>query len=173
METLGDRLRALREEKKDTQEALAKIAGVTKQAISKIERAGVIDPSGTTLEPIARRYGVRLRWLLTGEMPKYAQGAPEQHSQPLRLDPEIVRATAQALREVYDEDFGLVYSITENPELFVETYERIVERGRIDLRSNMRWLGARVARAQQGAPTDERSDGTHGEGHDKGKSGSG
>lgn len=67
METLGDRLKALRTERGETQSDVARIAGVTKQAISKIERIGVIESAGSTLEPVARHYGVNLRWLISGE----------------------------------------------------------------------------------------------------------
>lgn len=70
METTGTRLRKLREESGEKQPQLARLAGVTKQAISRIERDEIKDPSASTLEPIARHYGVNLKWLLTGEGPK-------------------------------------------------------------------------------------------------------
>lgn len=70
METLGDRLKKLRIERNETQEDIGKIAGVTKQAISKIERIGVIESAGSTLDPVARHYGVNLRWLISGEGPR-------------------------------------------------------------------------------------------------------
>lgn len=70
METLGDRLKKLRTECQHTQQHVADVAGVTKQAISKIERVGVVDVAGSTLEPIARHYGVNIRWLVTGQGPR-------------------------------------------------------------------------------------------------------
>lgn len=70
METLGDRLKKLRSDHGHTQQQVADLAGVTKQAISKIERVGLVDSSGTTLEPIARHYNVNIRWLVTGDGPK-------------------------------------------------------------------------------------------------------
>lgn len=70
MTTLGDRLKKLRTDRGHTQQYVAALAGVTKQAISKIERIGLVDASGSTLEPIARHYGVNVRWLITGEGPR-------------------------------------------------------------------------------------------------------
>jgi len=70
METTGIRIRNLREASGENQTQLARIAGVTKQAISRIERDEIKDPSASTLEPIGRHYGVNLKWLLTGEGPR-------------------------------------------------------------------------------------------------------
>ena len=98
METLGDRLRNLRISHEDTQDTLSKIAGVTKQAISKIERTGAIKSASTTLEPIARHYGVSLNWLLTGAGSKDADTAQLSQSQATRLDPAMIAETAKALR---------------------------------------------------------------------------
>lgn len=166
MKTLGDRLRYLRNKNGDTQLALADIAGVTKQAISKIERVGVIDSASSTLEPIARRYGVSLRWLMTGVGPK-EETATESRSQPMRLDPEIVRDVAQALQEVFEEDLGLRYSITDEPELFAEMYARTVATGSVNSRSNILWLGGVIERrkVQQG-DGDGKGKGTNDQGDD-------
>lgn len=169
METLGDRLRYLRHQNKDTQLTLADIAGVTKQAISKIERVGVIDSASSTLEPIARRYGVSLRWLMTGTGPMKEETAPDGHSQAVRLDPRIIRVVARALQEAYAE-LGRVYSITDEPELFAEMYERTVARGMTT--GNLVWLGARIKGGARRGTGDERgSNGTHGEGHGSGTAG--
>lgn len=72
MNTLADRLREARLEKNATQEGLAKLAKVSKQAISKIENGGTLEPALSTMEPIARHLGVTTRWLIEGKMPKYA-----------------------------------------------------------------------------------------------------
>lgn len=160
MKTLGDRLRYLRQKNRDTQLALADIAGVTKQAISKIERVGVIDSASSTLEPIARRYGVSLRWLMTGTGPK-EEPATESRSQPVRLDPEIVRDVAQALQEVFEEDLGLRYSITDEPELFAEMYARTVATGSVDSRSNILWLGGVIERRIRQGDGDGKGKGTN------------
>jgi phage repressor protein C with HTH and peptisase S24 domain len=75
METTGIRIRNLREASGESQALLARLAGVTKQAISRIERDEIKEPSASTLEPIARHYGVNLKWLLTGEGPKMKGGS--------------------------------------------------------------------------------------------------
>lgn len=96
-----------------------------------------------------------------------AETAPESHSQSVRFDPEIVRDVARALQEVFAElgyePFDL--SQSDDAELFVELYQRVLERGEIASGSNMVWLGTRIKeRARMGAPSDERSKGTHGKG---------
>lgn len=120
MENVGTRLRQLRTNRGDTQLALAEIAGVTKQAISKIENKGVIDPASTTLEPIARRYGVNLRWLTTGEGPKYLSGQP---SHAARLDPVMLSQTYRALNNLYKKELRRPFSLEEDPVRFVLAYE--------------------------------------------------
>lgn len=110
MDTLGDRLRNLRTSHEDTQDTLAKIAGVTKQAISKIERTGAIKSASTTLEPIARHYRVTLNWLLTGAGPKAADPAQPSQSQTARLVPAMIAETAKALR-IYEQRQGRRFNI--------------------------------------------------------------
>lgn len=120
MENLGTRLRKLRKEHDDTQQVLADIAGVTKQAISKIESKGVIDSAGATLEPIARHYGVTVRWLTTGEGPKYL---PDKLSQSARLDPAMLVQTHRALRRIYEQDLGRSFNLEDDPVRFMLAYE--------------------------------------------------
>lgn len=70
MSTLAERLREAREDKGVTQEDLADAAGVSKQAVSKIENGGTLKPAMSTMEPIARLLGVNVRWLVDGKSPK-------------------------------------------------------------------------------------------------------
>lgn len=72
MSTLAERLREAREDKGVTQEDLADAAGVSKQAVSKIENGGTLKPAMSTMEPIARLLGVSVRWLVDGKPPKSA-----------------------------------------------------------------------------------------------------
>lgn len=72
MKTLASRLKEARTEKKATQEDLAELGKVSKQAVSKIERGETLEPALSTMEPIARFLGVTTRWLMEGRMPKYA-----------------------------------------------------------------------------------------------------
>ncbi|WP_440221861.1 XRE family transcriptional regulator [Dokdonella sp. MW10] len=71
MESLGERLRAERKAQNRTQADVGRAAGVSKQAIAKIESGGTQDPGATTLEPIARLLNVTVRWLTTGKLPKH------------------------------------------------------------------------------------------------------
>lgn len=75
MGTLAERLREAREDKGAKQEDLADVAGVSKQAISKIENGGTLKPAMSTMEPIARLLGVNVRWLVDGKLPKHPTGA--------------------------------------------------------------------------------------------------
>jgi transcriptional regulator with XRE-family HTH domain len=97
--------------------------------------------------------------------------APESRSQPMRLDLEIVRLVAQELQSVYQDEFKRDFIISAEPELFAEMYERTAERGEVDSRSNMIWLGSRIGKVPQGAPQDEQSKAIHGSRHDQGKAG--
>lgn len=72
MSTLADRFKEIRLERRATQEGLAELAKVSKQAISKIERGETLEPALSTMEPIARQLGVTTRWLTEGRLPKYA-----------------------------------------------------------------------------------------------------
>jgi hypothetical protein len=96
---------------------------------------------------------------------EHEKTAPESHSQSVRFDPEIVRDVARALQEVFAELGYEPFDLAHDAELFVELYQRVLERGEIASGSNMVWLGTRIKeRARLGAPSDERSKGTHGKG---------
>lgn len=73
MGTLAERLREAREDKGAKQEDLADVAGVSKQAVSKIENGGTLKPAMSTMEPIARFLGVTVRWLVDGKQPKHPE----------------------------------------------------------------------------------------------------
>lgn len=150
-----------------SQEELAHALGYPGQSrISNYER-GERTPSLDELPAIAGALGVEIAQLLGA-----ISSGPV--SQPVRLDPEIVRDVARALHEVYRDELGKTYSLIEEPELFAELYERTVARGHVEDRSNLVWLGARIkGTAQLGAPLDERSKGIHGQGHAQGSTRSG
>lgn len=80
MKTLAERLKATRLERNETQEGLAKIGGVSKQAISKIESGATLEPASSTLEPIARHLSVNTRWLTDGRGPKTGSGSADDDS---------------------------------------------------------------------------------------------
>ncbi len=69
----------------------------------------------------SQRLQEHLAWKLLSCLAQYPVGPV---SQPVRLDPEIVRDVARALHEVYRDELGKTYSLIEEPELFAELYER-------------------------------------------------
>lgn len=78
MNTLGSRLRADRQAAGMTIQQLADAAGVTKQAISAIERNETKNPEAETLERVGRRLGLSTRWLLDGTGPKARNDSPNE-----------------------------------------------------------------------------------------------
>lgn len=94
-----------------------------------------------------------------------AEAAPQSHSQSVRLDLDTVRDVARALQEVFAELGYEPFDLAKDTELFVELYHRVLELGDISSSGNLVWLGTRIKdRARLGAPSDERSKGTHGKG---------
>lgn len=86
MRTLGQRLREERQAAGLSMQALADAAGVTKQAIAQIERGNTSRPEARTLEPIARKLGLRLRWLLDETGTKRSSDPEEPASQAVGID---------------------------------------------------------------------------------------
>lgn len=167
--TIGTRIKDVREERGITRPQLAKLAGIPYPTLAGIEND---DQSGSTrLHAIAKALHVNVEWLESGTGPKESasQPAPLSVSRSVRLDPSIVRDVAQALQETYAE-LGLVYSITAEPELFAEFYERAVALGSVESRSNLVWLGTRIRKgeARQGADS-EQSKGVGNQGNGSGK----
>lgn len=71
MKTLADRIRSEREARGMTQPQLGAHAGVTKQAISAIEKGLSQQPKHETLVALASVLGVSAQWLMTGREPKH------------------------------------------------------------------------------------------------------
>lgn len=71
------------------------------------------------------------QWLLPDQMADPLASALRQESQPPRLDPEILRSAHRLLREIYaeDEEGFKVYSIEDDPELFIVAYETLARLG--------------------------------------------
>jgi DNA-binding XRE family transcriptional regulator len=117
MQTLGDRIRELREESDESQSGLAKIVGVKKQAIWAIENGGTQEPAATTILPIARHYGVNAWWLLYGEGPKHAETASDGQSQAERYSNEMISDTVRIVME--DLERRREFSLLKDLEQFV------------------------------------------------------
>lgn len=94
MGTLADRLREARSDRGATQGDLAKQAGVSKQAVSKIEAGSTLHPAMSTMEPIARFLGVNVRWLVDGRAPKLADDRSITAERDDHADAELAGACA-------------------------------------------------------------------------------
>lgn len=97
MDTIGSRLKAERIAQGLTQEALANACGLTKQGISHIETNRTGSPQASTLEPICRKLGISVRWLLDGKSPKHIE---QPASQPLRIDADTIADAQDALTAI-------------------------------------------------------------------------
>lgn len=69
MNSIGERIKALRKEQKLTQVQLAQDIGLASSTISGIELGYQVNT--TALHRVAERFGVSVRWLETGTGPKY------------------------------------------------------------------------------------------------------
>lgn len=70
MSTIGERVRAIREEENLTQKEFADSLGVTQAQISAIER-NISNPSLTLVKLICRLYAASEEWILAGEERQY------------------------------------------------------------------------------------------------------
>lgn len=77
MNTLGERIKELRENHSETQDQLAEYLGMTVVNVSNYER-NVRTPKIDSLIAIANKYHVSLDYLLTGEESKYHQISDQQ-----------------------------------------------------------------------------------------------
>ena len=83
------------------QEKLAIVAGVTKQAISKIENGATDDPKLSTFFALCKVFNVRPEWLAFGKSPKSAnsQGAAQQAID-FEIAEKALKIARQALRKL-------------------------------------------------------------------------
>lgn len=70
MNTLGDRIRILREKKKLTQEELGKLIGVQRAAINKYESGAVVNLKRSTIAKLAQVLDTAPSYLMFGENPR-------------------------------------------------------------------------------------------------------
>ena len=73
MDTIGKRIKHLRDEKKLSQQAFAEKASISKGAIGKYENDQQV-PGSSIIVAIGDAFDVEYRWLLTGKGPVYASG---------------------------------------------------------------------------------------------------
>lgn len=96
MATVGDRIKAIRETKKMTQEQLALKAGISKGFLSDLENKNK-NLSSQSLLKIANVLGASVDYLLSGETKEFAE------NRPVIIPPELSQAA---------EDLNLSYSET-------------------------------------------------------------
>lgn len=170
METIGDRVRRLREAKGIARKDLARCAGMSYTGLSDLESGKA--KTTTKLHRLASILGIDVNYLETGK----SSTAPspqemELQSQSRRLDAEMILDVLHSLQDVFKE-MGLTYSVEEYPELFAEFCEdRLAMR---DIRSKAgavkvgQWIERKTP---QGAETDERNTQVPAQGTHKGSAG--
>jgi len=138
--TIGDRLRQVRTDAQLTLEQAGDLAGVSKQAISQIEKGVTKNPEAATLEPLCRKLRVNLHWLMTGKGPRQINGsvtppATEKTSHATRdlqsrisiPDPAILHEALTLL--LFDLDHGGPRGARSASNLLLDLYWRIAEAG--------------------------------------------
>lgn len=110
---LGTRIASLRQKRDLNQSELARLLGLTPQAVQAWEKGGGIRPD--KFEPLATALGVSVAELLLGD---------EAPSQPARLHPPTLAASMMVLRKAYKR-VDRVYDLETEPEQFRDTYEAL------------------------------------------------
>lgn len=124
-QTTGEKLRAIRELARESQDDAARVAQVKKQAISKIERDMVAEPGARTMYRLARHYGVSLGWLLGLE----DDNAVSLQSETLRLAASRISNTVGALQRHYESTEQGMLDLTKerDAERFLLAYKALTE----------------------------------------------
>lgn len=122
METIGDRVRRLRESQGIARKDLAARVGLSYTGLSDLELSKA--KSSTKLHRLAEELGVSATFLETGRESKGVRPAPESHSHLVRLDPAMLAETHRALRKLERAE-GRDFSLEEDHDAarFVQLYE--------------------------------------------------
>jgi len=125
MKLLGDRVRELREERGESRDLTARLAGIPKTTLQTLEDKPQAR-SGYLLE-LASHFGVEPRWLQDGKAPKWA--APGRTGNishlpphPLRLDPHMLREGFVMVSDLF-EDHGGRFNEERDWDLVASAYE--------------------------------------------------
>jgi transcriptional regulator with XRE-family HTH domain len=124
METMGDRIRQERTRLKLSQEQLGDVAGISKQAVSKIESGLTKNPELANFYALADLFRVNPRWLALGE-PHVRETA---ESQVLELDRETILAALTLASESVGITTGDRFDIAEDPEIFARSLSATLAR---------------------------------------------
>lgn len=128
MDTIGSRIRAVREKQEISRADLAKSAGIKPSTLSDLELG--LSKTTTALHKIARRLGVSVDWLETGREERREDRREDKsqrlmiQSQSQRPDPAILIATQTFLDRAF-ESGGKEFSMLNDAELFADAYEWI------------------------------------------------
>lgn len=162
MNTVGERVRKLREDKRIARKDLARDAGMSYSGLSDLESGKA--KSTTKLHRLAALLGVEATYLETGKHHSGVRDAAAPYGVEPTIEPEIVFDVARALQEAHEE-LGLTYDFTDNPQLFIDAYQRAATFGNFSEGRGSAWLGSAITKnATQETPRDERTKGTHVEG---------
>jgi transcriptional regulator with XRE-family HTH domain len=120
METIGDRVRRLREAKGIERKDLARDAGMSYSGLSDLESGKA--KNTTKLHRLATLLDVNVNYLETGKgnISASATGLIDDESQVQRLDPEIVALTYQALDEAYKRKLNRPFNMVTDAAHFVQ-----------------------------------------------------
>lgn len=121
METIGSRIRVLREAMGKSRREMAAAVGIAGSTLSDLE----IGRSTTTtaLHRIADYLGVRAEWLETGKGDRLTKSqSVQRQSQPMRPDPAILIETQRFLEAAFN-SLGKEFSMEADADIFAEVYE--------------------------------------------------
>ncbi|MFK2904557.1 helix-turn-helix transcriptional regulator [Dyella ginsengisoli] len=170
METIGDRVRRIRQAKGIARKDLARDAGMSYSGLSDLELGKA--KSTTRLHRLATLLEVDAGFLETGREHQGIGDTPGTYHASRSIDPEIVLDVARALHEAHEE-LGLTYNFTANPQLFIDAYQRAATFGNFSGGRGSAWLGSNIMKAvPKGEHKDERATGTHAQGVHKRATGS-
>lgn len=128
MDTIGSRIRAVREKQDISRADLAKSAGIKPSTLSDLELG--LSKTTTALHKIARRLGVSVDWLETGREERREEKVIDKSHQPMiqsqsqRPDPAILIATQTFLDRAFELG-GKEFLMLNDAELFADAYEWI------------------------------------------------
>lgn len=157
-ETIGDRVRALREAAKLDRVQLATAVGMKKTTLQTLEERA--QHTSKALIPLARHFRVRPEWLQTGIGPKFAEPVGVVQTSPVASqfgipDPEILHE-AETLVLNDEVQTGSKYAPRERARQLSAAYARLAaEGGRLSTAENARFVDSVAERIGDG---DERRD---------------
>lgn len=121
MDTIGSRIRALREGLGKTRKEMAAAVGIAGSTLSDLEAGR--SQTTTALHRIADYLGVRVEWLETGKGERLPTSQLMlRQSQPMRPDPAILIETQKFLEAAFS-SLGKEFSMEADADIFARVYE--------------------------------------------------